>query len=113
MAEVRLTKYDIAAIVEEAQSIFGSRLARVRLYGSRADLAKKGGDIDVVTEIFGAVADKFAVSQTFRRGICSRLGDQKIDILIISVDSSLNTDRENTFLAVIQGGRKILWSVNG
>ena len=113
MDEVRRTKPAIDAVLDEAKRIFGDSLARVRLYGSRADLSKKGGDIDLVVEVLGGVADKFALTQSFRQSLCLRLGNQKIDILIISVDSSLNTDRDNTFFAVIREGSKILWSADG
>lgn len=113
MNEVRLTTAEINAIVDEAKRVFGSQLARLMLYGSRVDLTKRGGDIDLAIELFGVVGDKFALTRSFRQGLCTRLGEQKFDILVIALDPALNTDRENTFFSVIQESSKVLWSSNG
>ena len=113
MNEIRLTTSEMSAIVDEAKRVFGSKLARVRLYGSRADMTKRGGDIDLAIELFDLVDDKFASTRSFRQGLCTRLGEQKFDILVIALDPSLNTDRENTFFSVIEATSKVLWSFNG
>lgn len=110
MDKVRLTKIEIDTILEESTRIFGDNLARVKLYGSRADLTKKGGDIDLMIELFNRVDNKFALTQELRQSLKSRLGDQKFDILLMFVGAALNTDRENTFLLTIQDSLKILWS---
>ena len=113
MFEVRLTSSEIHVILLESKQVFGSRLACVRLHGSRADLQKKGGDIDLVIELFGAISDKFELAQSLRQGLCFRLGEQKFDILILSVDPALNSERENTFFAIIFDSSKVLWSAHG
>jgi len=46
---VRLSEYEIRIIKETAKEIFGKG-AKVYIFGSRADLTKKGGDIDIFIE---------------------------------------------------------------
>ncbi len=47
--KVRLSDKEIKIIKETAKEIFGSN-AKVYIFGSRADLNKKGGDIDIFIE---------------------------------------------------------------
>ncbi len=111
MESVRLTTPEIDSIIAEAKNVLGSGLLRIRLHGSRADLRKKGGDIDLVFEVHGIPGDKFTLTQSIRQGLCARLGEQKVDILIISDDVSVNSARENNFYSMIQSGSKVIWSV--
>ena len=49
------------------------------LFGSRAEDAKKGGDIDLLV-----VSEKISRTERtrIRRAICDAIGDQKIDLLV-------------------------------
>ena len=47
--KVRLSQIEIQIIKKIAQEIFGKK-AKVYIFGSRADLGKKGGDIDIFIE---------------------------------------------------------------
>jgi predicted nucleotidyltransferase len=55
------------------------RRAQVFLFGSRADDAKKGGDIDllVLSDTIGP-----AERRRIRRSICDVIGEQKVDLLV-------------------------------
>jgi hypothetical protein len=110
MADVRLSSQEVSTIVAEARKVFGEHLVSVRLYGSRTDLAKSGGDIDLILELSRTAGDKYREAQELRRGLCARLGEQKFDLLVVSNNSRENTDRENTFLAVVFPTSKLLWS---
>jgi hypothetical protein len=110
MDKIRLTTAQVDIIIDEAKRVFGSNLSRLLLYGSRTDITKKGGDIDLAIELFGAVDDKFALTRSLRQGLCARLGEQKFDLLVVSLVPTLNTDRENTFFSLIHGSSKVLWS---
>jgi predicted nucleotidyltransferase len=112
MAEVRLTSLELSTILAEAKRVFGERLAKVRLYGSRTDLSKSGGDIDLIIEVAGGAGDKYAEVQALRSGLCARLGEQKFDILVVTRDLTAISDRERTFLAVVLPGSKVIWSEN-
>ena len=54
-------------------------LAKVFLFGSRVDDAKRGGDIDLLVQStsIGPVEKR-----RIRRFICDAIGEQKIDILV-------------------------------
>lgn len=53
--------------------------ALVFLFGSRADDAKKGGDIDLMVK---STSIGPAERRRIRRTICDAIGEQKIDILV-------------------------------
>lgn len=112
MVDVRLTSLEVSTIVAEAEKVFGERLAKVSLFGSRTDLTKSGGDIDLIFEVAGGACDKYAEIQALRSGLCARLGEQKFDLLVVDSDPTANSDRERTFLAVVQPGSKVIWSAN-
>ena len=58
--------------------------ARILLFGSRADDAKRGGDIDLLI-----LSDTIAPEHKsrIRRTICDAIGEQRIDIILAADDS--------------------------
>lgn len=79
---VRLTPHEI----EEIRSVIRSSdpMARIFLFGSRTDIVKKGGDIDLLI-LSSSLLERD--KRNIRMNLCSSLEEQKIDI-IISKDSS-------------------------
>ncbi|MEY3787985.1 MAG: hypothetical protein RLZ75_2192 [Pseudomonadota bacterium] len=77
---MRLSNDSMLTIKQAVTLIFGKD-AKVYLFGSRTDDAKKGGDIDlyIETAILDAVFDKKLSLLTELR---KRLGDQKIDVIV-------------------------------
>ncbi|WP_201353907.1 nucleotidyltransferase domain-containing protein [Hydrogenimonas urashimensis] len=78
---MRLKPWEVDAIKACLKESFGER-ARVYLFGSRVDDAKRGGDIDLYI-----VAEPLPEDWWEKRGkfwICmqKRLGEQKIDIVV-------------------------------
>lgn len=79
---MRLTAAEVVAIKQSASEAFGPS-AIVRLFGSRLDDTRRGGDIDLhilVPEGDGAV-DR---SAQFRRLLDRRVGERDYDILVAS-----------------------------
>lgn len=70
-------------IVGQAERCFGSG-ARVVLFGSRADHSRRGGDIDLLVELPMEEKDAFERKIRFLVGVKSRLGDQRIDVVLAS-----------------------------
>ncbi|MEI7786859.1 MAG: nucleotidyltransferase domain-containing protein [Betaproteobacteria bacterium] len=61
--------------------------ARVILFGSRTDDAKRGGDIDLLFETPHLVGNRAtALGQIYSSLICE-LGDRKIDVLLSDPDT--------------------------
>jgi len=79
---MRLTEYQRNIIREVAHKIFGLN-AEVRLFGSRVDDAKRGGDIDLLIKTDLPEAMQVARAEIkFLTQIEVLLGEQKIDVLL-------------------------------
>ena len=74
---MRLSQTEIETISQTIGSL--DDRARIRLFGSRADDAKRGGDIDLLI-----LSEKLMESDrgTIRLRLQEKLGEQKIDIII-------------------------------
>lgn len=83
---MRITPSEAKAIKETASAVFGGRVA-VWLFGSRADDALKGGDIDLYIEL---PPEDYAYANVVRFWceLIKRLGDQKIDVIINKIGES-------------------------
>ena len=79
---VRLKPWEIAVIQTAFRSTFpeGDHLW---LFGSRADLAKKGGDIDLYIETQELDVKKLnSYQNSFYKDLLIGLGEQKIDVVV-------------------------------
>ena len=96
---VRLTEQQVTDIITAISDLTINMPMQLYLYGSRADLNAKGGDIDLLL-LCGSCAEKqslHAKKHILLASIKSKLGDQKIDILI-DTQASLSSD---PFLKII------------
>jgi predicted nucleotidyltransferase len=75
---MRITEHEKNVIVEAAKNVDPE--AKVWLFGSRTDDAKKGGDIDIAI-LSGKIKEDVMQKIQVRRFICDRIGEQKIDIV--------------------------------
>lgn len=79
---MRITQRQHSAIVEATREIFGEH-SIVRLFGSRADDSRLGGDIDLHVQICGVDPLHQEKSQKLSARICAKLGDIfPIDIIV-------------------------------
>ncbi len=78
---MRLTQEQIQAIQEEARKAFGED-AELRLFGSRLDDARRGGDIDLWVEVPLTPEEATAAEGRFYSALQRRLGEQRIDIVV-------------------------------
>lgn len=80
--EVRLTKFEIVSIVKIFREFFKSN-DKIWLFGSRADIQKKGGDIDLYIETSMKDYDEaFEKKSAFVIKLQDVIGDQKIDVVL-------------------------------
>lgn len=84
---MRLNDQERRIIRNAAEEIFGPD-ARVMLFGSRVDDARRGGDIDLFVET-PDTADILAKKMRFAVQLQMRLGEQKIDIVVATDPSRL------------------------
>jgi len=88
--KVRLSEKEIRVIKKSAEEIFGKG-TKIYLFGSRVDLKKRGGDIDLY------IKPKFKNNLLERRikfliKLYEELGEQKIDI-VLENDSKKEIER--------------------
>lgn len=83
---MRLTTQDLQAIAEAAQEFFAPG-SIVRLFGSRLDDQRRGGDIDLLIEPPTSMTpdDLVARRNGFLARLYRKLGEQKIDVLIVPI----------------------------
>ena len=78
---MRLTQEQIIAIRETARDIFGLSV-HVMLFGSRTDMQRKGGDIDLLVQSDDKIKLSLANKLRFLVALKKRIGDQKIDVVL-------------------------------
>lgn len=78
---MRLRDKDRETIKAAAHEVFGPA-AVVRLFGSRVDDARRGGDIDLHVETDSAPGGADRLRSRFWSLLQERLGEQKIDVVV-------------------------------
>lgn len=75
--KVRLKEEEIKAIKTTIKQFDPE--AKISIYGSRTDLSKKGGDIDILI-----ISDKISLQEQLKikARLITKLGDRKIDLVI-------------------------------
>jgi uncharacterized protein len=86
---MRLTSFEVENIVNLARNKFGEDV-KVILFGSRTDDSKRGGDIDLLIVPSGEkdIAKLTLLEIQLLAGLKLAIGDQKIDILIKTIDDT-------------------------
>lgn len=77
---MRLTAGEIRAIKVATARAFGAD-AIVRLFGSRVDDSRKGGDIDLHVEVAGII-DEWAARSRFEDNLFSQIEEQRVDLIV-------------------------------
>lgn len=93
---MRLTDEQRCAIRETITRHFGTD-ARVRLFGSRVDDSRRGGDIDLLVEIESVDPDsQEAVTRKLRAiaEIQAKIGERQIDLVIANASSDKQVVRQ-------------------
>ncbi len=80
---VRISNQDKQSIITTFKQIFGDQ-AKLYLFGSRVDDAKRGGDLDLYIKLPAPINsdEKLNKKITFITKLNLLLGDQKIDVVI-------------------------------
>ncbi|MFP4616432.1 MAG: nucleotidyltransferase domain-containing protein [Thiohalorhabdus sp.] len=78
---MRLTQEQRQIIREEVANIFGPGVS-VRLFGSRLDDERRGGDIDLYIEANGTPEELLGQELKLYARLQRRLGERRIDIVV-------------------------------
>ena len=83
---MRLTEFEIKAIKESANEIFGPEV-EILLFGSRVDDERRGGDIDLYIKAPTGIDLKHKIK--FLVSLEQKIGEQKIDVVLAKDKNSL------------------------
>lgn len=83
---VRLSAREIEIIRATVNCLLGDG-ARIRIFGSRAKVDEKGGDIDLLIETEQKLADRVSTACWLTSQLQMQLGDQKIDAIIVDPET--------------------------
>lgn len=78
---MRLTDHQAKAIMQLAHEVAGER-AQVRVFGSRLDDDARGGDLDLMLELFEPAANPALLAARFSAGVTRLIRGRKVDVLI-------------------------------
>lgn len=80
---MRITPVAISKIKETVTHLVGDE-AQVRLFGSRLDDSKKGGDIDLLISSSQPIENPAVLSATIAAQLVRALNGRKIDVLLVA-----------------------------
>ncbi len=105
---IRLSEYEFQTIIKHFGSLLNQIPFELYLFGSRTDITKKGGDIDLMIILFTEYDYLWFLDQKIFliSHIKGLLDDQKIDLLVTTPDKIKN----DPFIATLN--QKILLSKN-
>lgn len=78
---MRLSQQQAETITAITKEVFGPE-SSVKLFGSRTDDNRRGGDIDLLVELPHPVTDAVMASATLEARLMRALGMQKIDVIV-------------------------------
>lgn len=85
--KIRLRTSDIEQIIESFKNHFGEN-DKLWIFGSRVDVAKRGGDIDLYVETSMLMDDAIKKEMRFVGDLWNRIGEQKIDVVVRLIHSN-------------------------
>jgi predicted nucleotidyltransferase len=98
---MRLTSKESMAILEVAKNVFGPDV-RVKLFGSRTDDSKKGGDIDLlVLTSEQRLAQVRQLKFKFLDDLQGIIGEQRIDV-VITTNEQIQKDEFLSSIAPVE-----------
>jgi transcription antitermination factor NusA-like protein len=79
---VRLSEHDLTALINCFKQNFPEETSHIWLFGSRVDLSRRGGDIDLMIEAELTVSELVERRRNFIIALEKKIGEQKIDVVL-------------------------------
>lgn len=90
---MRLNEKEIKCIINSFYEVLENPFGALYLFGSRVDNAKKGGDIDLLLITPEEYLSHYrSIKSRISHAIQDRIGEQKIDITVVSADQMKNDE---------------------
>jgi len=80
-SKIRLREYDVEAIKAAFKKNFGPD-DHLWIFGSRVELEKRGGDIDLYVETSESLENAYKKKRRFVGDLWATIGEQKIDVVL-------------------------------
>jgi hypothetical protein len=81
ISNIRLSESEQDGIVASVLDLKGCQPVAIHLFGSRTDMGKRGGDIDLWVELSAHPSDPSLLARALRMKLEDRLGAQKFDLV--------------------------------
>ncbi|HQT31495.1 MAG TPA: hypothetical protein PLE48_09445 [Thiobacillus sp.] len=78
---MRLTEHQVRAITQLAHELAGEQ-AQVRVFGSRLDDDARGGDLDLMLELFEPAANPALLAARFSARVSRLMQGRKVDVVL-------------------------------
>ena len=109
----RLKQNELLSIVRVIQNVIpAGQLQAIWLFGSKARLDAKGGDIDLWIECLQERAIDPVWPRRIRMRLEEELGEQKIDLVLAGPESEIEDRQKRAFLETLHDQRVALWKKN-
>ena len=95
--QMRLSVSEQDGIVASVAELKGCKPIAIHLFGSRTDMEKRGGDIDLWIELAESPADAASLGRTLRSLLEERLGEQKFDLVFSGPIQEINDTQLEAF----------------
>ncbi|HEV2524565.1 MAG TPA: nucleotidyltransferase domain-containing protein [Gammaproteobacteria bacterium] len=86
--QIRLKEFEIKAILKCFARYFLLD-DHLWVFGSRVDMQKKGGDIDLYIETNMNSGEVYKAKMDFLHAVCDKIGEQKIDIVVHIINDNI------------------------
>ncbi len=109
---VRLSPEEIGGICKAVLRCLPTQVLSISLFGSRTDLEKRGGDIDLWIELDQPCEDPGLVARKVRIEIEDEIGEQKVDLKISGPVEKMVDPQLKAFYQIISPAKVDLWNRN-
>ena len=88
LTKIRLKEFELVAILQSCDECF-LPTDQIWLFGSRANMQQRGGDIDLYIETSLAPDQVYSKKNAFIDALYYKIGEQKIDVVVHIMQDSL------------------------
>ncbi len=108
-SNIRLSESEQDGIVASVFELKGCQPVAIHLFGSRTDMEKRGGDIDLWIELSTYPSDPSKLARALRTSLEDRLGEQKFDLVFSGPLDEIMDPQLAAFRETLLSTKVTLW----
>lgn len=109
---MRLSEDEKKKIVSCVLGLQDCKPLAIHLFGSRVDLDKRGGDIDLWIELESTPMDTSILGRVLRLSLEAQLGDQKFDLVFSGPLAQITDSQLAAFRDAVLPSKVTLWKAH-